>query len=740
MIDRTGPRAAGWFADRMRALLQRPALVLSAIVLGSAALAAAFSLQVVGYQPDEIGYTHLAIGIAHSLLPFTVRYGGAQRVNQLYPLLIAPIWGLFRNPTAFRIDHAWNTLLLASAAIPTYLLARELVPRRWPAYLAAVLVALMPWMTLSLTELTEVAAFPACAWALLAMQRSLAEPSWRRDLLALAGITLASYGRLQLVILAPVLVAAMLLHELGYALTVAGSRRAALREALARIARRHALLSGISVVAVLVGIPLLLSGRLASAAGFYGNTLSGVSLGGATFGLARAYVVFAALGLAALPAAAAFGFCGESLLAPISRAAHAFASMAIVTIVALTLQVAEISVRFDEGVLQERYLFYIVPLLAVGMCAALLLTRHPLKTLVGGSVVLAALTATAHYESARTAFWYEVSPAMTSFYDWIRPAFGAAASPGAPADASRQVLAGIVVLALGVLVAALARWISPPRLLAGVATLSIVFCAVETVHAMAVVIDGNASGGGYGGASLRGVDWVDRHAPQGASVEQVVSNVGGLGQSRGLWEDSEFWNRSIVGAYTFGTVIDSYFGTPTLKVNEQSGAVVSASSASEGAGIPSLHYVVAAARGFPIELAGTTLGRSPTGALALTRLAGPPHAAWAVLGVSSDGWLAVGRPATLRLYMLRGTPARCASVGLTLSLSALSSSTRSLLLSGRGINREVGFAPGQTRTVYARMCGETGAAPALQMLNGQSPAASDPEVTLQLQRVTVALA
>ncbi len=714
--------------------------MVGAIVLVSAGIAGGFALQVVGYNPDEIGYTHLAIGIGRSLSPITVRYDGGQRLNQLYPLLIAPIWGLFRNVTAFRIAHVWNALLMASAAIPTYLLARELVPRRWPAYLAAALVALMPWMTLSLAELTEVAAFPACAWALLAMQRSLAEPSWRRDLLALAGITLASYGRLQLVILAPVLVAAMLLHELGYALTVDGRSRAALREALVRIARRHAPLSAISLVAMLVGIPLLLSGRLASAAGFYGDTLSGLTLGGATFDLARTYVVFIALGLAALPAAVAFGFFGESLLAPVSRAAHAFASMAIVTIVALTLQVAEISVRFDEGVLQERYLFYIAPLIAVGMCAALLLTRHPLKTIVGGSVVLAALTATTHYESARTAFWYEVSPAMTGFYDWIRPAFGAAASPAAPPDASRQVLAGVVVLALGVLVAALARRISPARLLAAVATLAIVFCGAETVHALVLVIDGNASGVGYGAGSLRDVDWVDRHAPQGASVEQVVSNVGGLGQSRGLWEESEFWNRSIVGAYTFGTVIDSYFGTTTLSMNKQSGAVVFGSSGSEGAGVPSLDYVVMAARGFPIELAGTVLGRSPTGALVLTRLASPPHAAWAVLGVSSDGWLAIDSPATLRLYMLRGTPARCAVVGLTLSLSSLSSSARSLVLSGRGIRREVSFAPGRSQTVYARVCGQMGAAPQLQMLNGQGPAASDPELTLQLQRVTVASA
>jgi hypothetical protein len=217
-------------------------------------------------------------------------------------------------------------------------------------------VALAPWLTLSTAQLTEVAAFPACAWALLAMQRSLAAPSLRRDLLALVAIAVASYGRLQLILLAPVLVVAMLLHELGYGVAAGGDRRSRLREALGRMARRHALLSAAALAGLLAGVPLLLSGKLASAFGFYGGTLNG-----ATFGLARSYVAFIALGLGALPAALAIGFAFESLLAPV--------------LLALTLQVAEVSVRFNGATIQERYLFYIVPLLAVGMCASLLRRR-----------------------------------------------------------------------------------------------------------------------------------------------------------------------------------------------------------------------------------------------------------------------------------------------------------------------------------------------------------------------------
>lgn len=721
----------------LRVLLARPPLVVGAIVLLGAAIAGAFSVQIVGYEPDEVGYTHLAIGIAHSLSPITLRYGGAQRLNQLYPLLIAPIWGSFGNVTAFRVTHILNVLLMASAAIPTYLLARQVLHERWAAYLAAALVALMPWMTLSLAELTEVAAFPACAWALLAMQRSLAEPSPRRDLLALAAIALASYGRLQLIVLAPVLVVAMLVHELGYSLAARGDRCAGLREAFGRMARRHAPLGAMAIVGVLVGVPLLLSGRLAAAAGFYGDTLTGVALNGATFDLARSYLVFIALGLGALPAALAFGLFGESLLAPVSRSAHAFASLALVTVLALTVQVAEISERFNEGVIQERYLVYIVPLLVVGMCMALPLTRHPLKMAVGGSLVLAILTATTHYQSARNAYWYEISPAMTSFYDWIRPAFGGLGGPTADPGAASEVVVGVGVLALGMCVAVLARRISSSRLLAGVGALVLMFCGTETVHALFRVVNAGSSGKAFGSGSLRDVGWVDRSAPSGATVGQLVSNVGGLDESRGLWEDSEFWNRSIVGAYTFGDIGDSYFSTTKLSMDTRSGAVALDLHTSTQARTLAQRYLVTAARGFPIQFAGTTLSRSPEGTLELLRLATPPHAAWSVLGVSSDGWLSLDRPATLRLYMLRGAPGRCVGVEVTLSLSSLTSSARSLTLSGPGIRRKVRFAPGDVRTVYARVCGQVAAVPQLRMLNGQSPAAVDQQLTLQLQGVTV---
>ncbi len=711
----------------------RPPLVVGTITLLAAALGASFSRQITGYDPDEIVYTHLAIAISHSLTPIAGSGSGGQRVNQLYPLLIAPIWGVFGNVTAFRIVHFLNPLIMASSAIPAYLLAREVLTDRRAAYVACAVVAVAPWLTLSTGELTEVAAFPACTWALLAMQRCLSKPTPARDVVAIAAIALACYGRLQLVLLAPVLVAAMLWHELHFAL--AGSRdwRAGLRATRARILRRHAPVAILGLSGLVVGVPLLLSGVLAESFGFYGSALSGVTFNGATFAMARDYFVFIAIGLGAIPAALALGFIGDSLITPATRSAHAFACVALLTILALTFQVAEISVRFEEGFLQERYLIYIVPLLAVGMCGVLLHARHRGRMVLGGTTVLAVLIALTHFEAPRGAFWYQISPGMTTFYDWIKPAFGAATTAMAKPDSTRQLVTALVVLAAGVALVPLARRVRPSRLVAIVGALAVLFCVAETTHGLVRIVHGSASGRGFGGGSLAGVDWVDRNVSAGTTVAQLVSNVESVDYSRRLWEGSEFWNRRISSAYAFGGAGDPYLPTSHLRLDQRTGDIGTSTDRSPLSPVSLKSDVVTAARGFPIALAGEMRAHSPNGVLALMRPAPRLHAAWAVSGTSSDGWLKLDRPAVLRVYDVRS--ARCARVYVTAALSAISPSPRHLVVRGESVGRDLIFAPGESRTVSVRVCGHAGSVPQLELLNVQSAGAPDPQVTLQLQRV-----
>ena len=52
----------------------------------------------------------------------TVKY----RKNQLYPLLIAPLFGHGDVPFAITAAHVLNAIVMASAALPAYALARNL--------------------------------------------------------------------------------------------------------------------------------------------------------------------------------------------------------------------------------------------------------------------------------------------------------------------------------------------------------------------------------------------------------------------------------------------------------------------------------------------------------------------------------------------------------------------------------------------------------------------------------------
>ena len=205
---------------------------------------------------DELLYEKLATSIAqtHSLLP-AVRGMSVSVVNQLYPLLIAPWFASADVPRAFHRAHEMNAPLMASAVFPAYLLAREVVSRRW-AFAVALLSILLPWIVLTGFLLTEVAAYPAFLWAILALHRSVAEPTWRRDLIAVAALAVAVLARTQFLVLAVVFPLTILVHELAIGFAEQGrplSIASWLREGARRSLQRHRLL-GVLYAAGLVTV------------------------------------------------------------------------------------------------------------------------------------------------------------------------------------------------------------------------------------------------------------------------------------------------------------------------------------------------------------------------------------------------------------------------------------------------------------------------------------------------------
>ena len=164
---------------------------------------------------DELLWEKLGLSIFESGSPLPhVRGVAADAYSGLYPLLTSIAYARDDMPDAFRAVHQINALLMASAAIPAYLLARDVLVSRLAALLAAALTIAVPWTALSVMVMSEPAAYPAFIWALLGMHRALARPSAVADALALAGIALALYSRTQFIVLAPAFVAAILIHEI----------------------------------------------------------------------------------------------------------------------------------------------------------------------------------------------------------------------------------------------------------------------------------------------------------------------------------------------------------------------------------------------------------------------------------------------------------------------------------------------------------------------------------------------
>ena len=80
---------------------------------------------------DELLYERLAINAAHTFSPLPAIHGHAVgNMNQLYPLLIAPLFGHGNVADSLTQAHVLNAIVMASAALPVFALAREMQQSR----------------------------------------------------------------------------------------------------------------------------------------------------------------------------------------------------------------------------------------------------------------------------------------------------------------------------------------------------------------------------------------------------------------------------------------------------------------------------------------------------------------------------------------------------------------------------------------------------------------------------------
>jgi len=325
------------------------------------------------YLPDEYIYPTLARSFAEHGRPL-IRGGTAHFPALLDPIATAPVWLVTNDPvTAFRLTQGLHALFVSLAVIPAFLLARRLGLSRWPCLAVAALTVSVPDVVYASSMLADPLAYPLVLTAVYAGVCMIAEPT-RSAQLAFAWFSaLAVLARVQYVVVPLAVLGAELLADRGEHLQVDPPGLARTR----RTRRPPALLFGI------LGTDRVL--------GVYSKGNHGVHPGSLLRWVGReAMLLIYSSGWVIVPGAV-LGLA-FALWRSRTRAELAFGLTTVLLAVALMLEAAQIA-DTDSQRFQERYLFTLVPLLAIAFALWVkrgLPARIPVGLLSAGLLLLAA--------------------------------------------------------------------------------------------------------------------------------------------------------------------------------------------------------------------------------------------------------------------------------------------------------------------------------------------------------------
>lgn len=616
--------------DRGRRLPARPWLGVAAIVAGSSALLAVGTVRVKEWvvMTDELLYSKLADHTGHTGSPLPVLHGDhVGFLGVVYPLLLAPFYGALDPVGAFEAAHVVNAVLIASAAIPAFILGRRVAPAAC-ALAVSLLVVAVPWAVSSAFVMSEPAAYPVFLWAVLACHAALAEPSPARDALAIGGLGLAFFTRPQFLFLAAVLLLA--------ALVVDGPRRAF---------ARHPVLAGASAVAIAVVVPLSALGQAHRLLGDYGVTATrGSLLPSTVWKSAALHLDVLAVGLGVLPFLLGAGWAYSSL-ASRSRRLRALAALTAASLPLLALETASYDVRFGgAGTIRDRYLFYLAPLLLLATAASLGQERLPLAGIAGATVFFAATVALADFV-----------PVPGLLVDSPQAVLN-----GVIHDESAGLPAGVFVAVCGILLGVISialAWVPRPAATLGVALATFAFGASVAGYAFERLLTSRTVSGVAVTGQPRVRDWVDRVSPGPvAALAYPVSRH--WAQSAVAWWDAEFWNhtvrRALVGPG--GPFTYTPFPTTALRFDAEHGRFEGTEHAPP--------YVLAAEGDSRFMLTGAQTAANA--GLVLLGVERPYHARWATDGLDPDGWTRPSHAATVRVYAEPGEASQRVRVAVSL--------------------------------------------------------------------------
>jgi len=467
---------------------------------------------------DELIYSELARSLADTG-SFAVRGVPTSGYSILYPALIAPAYRLFDAlPDAYAAAKATNAIAMSLAAVPAWLLARR-VAGRWPALLGAAIAVALPSMAYTATLVTETLFYPVAllfAWTLV---RVLERPSG---------------GRIVVLVVAFAACYATRSQAIGFvgAVVLAPFVLALLRKDIRAVRPFVPLLAGLVGAGLLLVLVQALRGHsLSDLLGAY----SVVGEGGYDVGHVLRYWLWhveeLTLYVAVVPVVVLVVLLARAPRLPAAVQEHLAATVALIA--TSTLVVAAFASRFASDRIQDRYLFFLTPLLVTVVLAwvALGAPRPPVPLAVGAVIAVALVVAFPY-----TRFIGE--PAKSDTFGLI------------PLWTANEHLVGgsyrltVLVAALG-LVALV--WLVPTR--AAIAV-PIVLLGVFLVLSRPVWSGAHGvlrSGEGALFQGIRGVprDWIDDRVPSSDSVAVLWTGRA----DRFTVNQNEFFNRRVGDVY-----------------------------------------------------------------------------------------------------------------------------------------------------------------------------------------------
>jgi hypothetical protein len=308
--------------------------------------------------------------------------GEPLRLSLLYPILLAPAWLAERMATTYAVAKTINVALMTASVVPLYLLGRRLLTPGW-ALLPPILTLLLPMTLMSGLLMTESAFLPVFLLAVYAIAIVLERPTLARQVFALTAIALATAVRFQGAVLVGVFVTALLLVVIFDLRATRPDARA--RFALERLRPYWPTAAAFGAVAVaFVALEAMRGGAWA-----YEEVARAEYSARDAWRMTRVHLAALALTSGIVPLSALILLSWRAFTGAIrGPAERAFLAVALAAVVGLLVQAGLFTSRFSPGLLGERYVFYVIPLLFVALTVWLAqgLTRPRIATAVAATL------------------------------------------------------------------------------------------------------------------------------------------------------------------------------------------------------------------------------------------------------------------------------------------------------------------------------------------------------------------